>query len=81
MNTPPVDMFLNHKLEVFVSKLAVLFSNSWYDITGGLASAKQLNLMTSFWHTLWLAADVSNYVISGLTGEENDQVIVSDMSQ
>ena len=35
MNTPPADIFLNHKLDMFVSKLAVLFSNSWYDITGG----------------------------------------------
>ena len=48
MNTPLVDMFLLHIPEVFVSKIAVSFSNSWYDVTNGLASAEQLKLMTPF---------------------------------
>ena len=43
---PLVDMFLLHIPEVFVSKIAVSFSNSWYDVTDGLASAEQLKLMT-----------------------------------
>ena len=68
MNTPLVDMFLLHIPEVFVSKIAVSFSNSWYDVTNGLASAEQLKLMTPFWHAVWLAADVLNCLISGLTG-------------
>ena len=67
MNTPLVDMFLLHIPEVFVSKITVSFSYIWYDVTDGLASAEQLKLMTSFWHAVWLAADVVNCLISGLT--------------
>ena len=67
MNNPLVDMFLFHIPEVFVSKIAVSFSNSWY-VTDGLASAEQLKLMISFSHAVWLAADVVNCLISGLTG-------------
>ena len=59
-------MFLLHIPEV--SKITESFSNSWYDVTDGLASAEQLKLMTSFWHAVWLAADVVNCLISGLTG-------------
>ena len=66
MNTPLIDMFLLHIPEGFVSKIAVSFSNSWY-VTDGLASAEQLKLMTSFWHAVWLVADVVNCLISGLT--------------
>ena len=68
MNTPLVDMFLLHIPEV--SKITVSFSNSWYDVTNGLASAEQLKLMTSFWHVVWLAADFVNRLISGLTGRK-----------
>ena len=59
-------MFLLHIPEV--SKITVSFSNSWYDVTNGLASTEQWKLMTSFWHAVRLAADVMNFLISGLTG-------------
>ena len=41
MNTPPVGSLLFHIPDGFVSKIAVSFSNNWYDVTDGLASAEQ----------------------------------------
>ena len=67
MNTPPFVKFLLHIPEGFVSKIAVSFSNSWYDVTDGLASAEQLMLITLPRHALLLAADVVNCTFSGLS--------------
>ena len=42
-------------------KMAVSFSNSWYDVTPGLALAEQLKLMTFAVHAL-------SFVKNSLTG-------------
>ena len=65
MNTPPVLNVWLHLAEV--SKIAEPFSNSSYDVTGGLALAEQLMLITSPWHALLPDADVWNCTFSGLT--------------
>ena len=54
-------------------KMAVSFSNSWYDVTLGLALAEQLKLMTSCVHALLFIAELINWTFSGLSRiEERD---------
>ena len=54
-------------------KMAVSFSNSWYDVTLGLALAEQLKLMTSCVHALLSTAELINWTFSGLSRiEERD---------
>ena len=67
MNTPSFDMFLFHIPEGFASKIAVSFSNSWYDVTDGLGSAEQLKLIMSPLHALLSVTDVVNCTLSGLS--------------
>ena len=47
-------------------KMAVSFSNSWYDATPGLALAEQLKLMTSPVQALPSIAELINWTFSGL---------------
>ena len=67
VNTPLFDTFLVHIPEGFVSKIAVSFSNSWYDVTDGLASAEQLKPIISPLHALLSMTDVVNCTFSGLS--------------
>ena len=67
VNTPLFDTFLFHIPEGFVSKIAVSFSNSWYDVTDGLALAEQLKLIISPLHALLSMTDVVNCTFSGLS--------------
>ena len=54
-------------------KMAVSFSNSWYNVTPGLALADQLKLMTSLVHALFSTAELINWTFSGLSRiEERD---------
>ena len=66
-NTPLVDTFLFHTPKGFTTKIAASFSNSWYDVTDGLASAEQLKLIMAPLHALLSIADVVSCTFSGLS--------------
>ena len=70
MNVPSVVKFLVHIPDV--SKIALSFSSSWYDISDGTAAAEQLMLITSPRHALLSVADVSSCTLSG--GSEEKQL-------
>ena len=58
---------------MYVFKMAVSFSKSWYDATPGLALAEQLKLMTSPLHALSSMAELINWTFSSLSRiEERD---------
>ena len=65
-NTPLLSKVLLHIPEALVFKMAVSFSNSWYDVTLGLALAEQLKLMTSCVHALLSTAELINWTFSDL---------------
>ena len=67
VNTPPFDTFFFHIPEGFASKMAVSFSNSWYDVTDGPASAEQLKPIISPLHALLSMTDVVNCTLPGLS--------------
>ena len=66
MNNPLLDSGLLHIPELLVS-LAVSFINNRYEVTGGLASAEQLNFTVSFRHAFSAVALVVNCTFSGLS--------------
>ena len=70
MNIPSDVKFLVHIPDV--SKIAMSFSSSWYDVTDGTASAEQLMLITSPRHALLSAADVSSRALSGLSEKKKN---------
>ena len=51
-------------------KMAVSFSNSWYDVTPGLALAEQLKLMTFAVHALSFVEELVNWTFSGLSRDK-----------
>ena len=67
MNSPPVSTFLFHIPERFASTMTVPFSNSWYDVTDGLASAEQVKPIMSPLHALLSMTDVVNCTFPGLS--------------
>ena len=66
-NTPPLEYVLFQIPTAFVSEIAVLFSNSWYKFTPGLALAEHVKLTTSPLQALFFIADVASSTFSGLT--------------
>ena len=65
--TPLFSKCLLHIPETLVFKMEVSFSNSWYDVTPGLALAEQLKLMTSPVHALLCTTELVNWTFSGLS--------------
>ena len=65
--TPLFSKCLPHIPEVLVFKIALSFSNSWYDVTPGLALAEQLKLMTSPLHALLSTTELVKWTFSGLS--------------
>ena len=51
-------------------KMAVSFSNSWYEVTPGLALAEQLKLMTFPVHALSFVEELINWTFSGLSRDK-----------
>ena len=65
--TPLFSKRLLHIPETLVFKVEVSFSNSWYDVTPGLALAEQLKLMTSPLNALLSATELVNWTFSGFS--------------
>lgn len=74
VNTPLVDTFLVHIPKGFTSKIAASFSNSWYDVIDGLASAEQLKLILAPLHALLSMADEINCTFFGLSKRIADRL-------
>ena len=74
MNTPSLPKVLLHVPEALVFKMAFSFSNNWYDVTLGLASAEQVKLMTFPIHALSFMAEFINWTFSGLSKDKRDNL-------
>ena len=75
-NTPPLANVSLHIPERLTS-VAVSFLNSWYDVTAGLASAEQLNVIVLPWHALSSITDVVNCTFSGLSTRIKNITIIN----
>ena len=73
-NTPSIFKVFLHVPEALVFKMAFLFSNNWYDVTLGLASAEQVKLMTFPVHALSFMAELINWTFSGLSKDKRDNL-------
>ena len=69
--TPSLFKALLHIPGALVSKMAVSFSNSWYDVTPGLTLAEQEKLKMTFpVHALSFVAELINWAFSGLSKDK-----------
>ena len=72
--TPLFSKVLVHIPEALMFKMAVSFSNSFYDVTPGLALAEQLKLMTFPLHALLFIAELINWTFSGLSKDQRNNL-------
>ena len=73
-NTPSLSKVLIHVPEALEFKMTFWFSNNWYDVTLGLASAEQVKLMTFPVHALSFMAELINWTFSGLSKDKRDNL-------